>query len=104
MAARPRSVAARLLRLWVRIPPGGMDICLLSVLCIVSWRSLRRADQSSRGVLPTEVRRCVGSGNLLNEETVVGVGPRRYRGEKYRIIKRFMLYHLLYNLQLKPSC
>ena len=26
---RRRSVAARLLRLWVRIPPGGMDVCLL---------------------------------------------------------------------------
>jgi hypothetical protein len=26
---RRRSAAARLLRSWVRIPPGGMDICLL---------------------------------------------------------------------------
>jgi len=24
---RRRSAAARLLRLWVRIPPGGMDVC-----------------------------------------------------------------------------
>jgi len=30
---RRGSAAARLLRLWVRIPPGGMDICLLFVLC-----------------------------------------------------------------------
>jgi hypothetical protein len=30
---RHRSAAARLLRLWVRIPPGGMDACLLWVLC-----------------------------------------------------------------------
>ena len=26
---RRGSTAARLLRLWVRIPPGGMDVCLL---------------------------------------------------------------------------
>jgi len=26
---RRRSAAARLLRLWARIPPGGMDVCLL---------------------------------------------------------------------------
>ena len=29
---RRRTTAARLLRLWVRIPPGGMDVCLLWVL------------------------------------------------------------------------
>ena len=32
---RRRSAAARLLRMWVRIPPGGMDVCLLWVLCVV---------------------------------------------------------------------
>ena len=32
---RRRSAAARLLRLWVRIPPGDMNVCLLRVLCIV---------------------------------------------------------------------
>ena len=31
---RRRSAAARLLRLWVRIPPGGMDFCLVSVVCL----------------------------------------------------------------------
>ena len=43
----------------------GMDICLLWVMCVVRQRSLRRADHSSRGVLPTVVRRCVWSRNLL---------------------------------------
>jgi hypothetical protein len=38
-----------------------MDICILSVLCVVRQRSLRRADHSSRGILPTVVRRCVWS-------------------------------------------
>jgi hypothetical protein len=32
---RRRSAAARLLRLWVRIPPSGMDVYLLRVLCFV---------------------------------------------------------------------
>ena len=36
-----------------------MDVCLLRVLCVVRYRSLRRADHSSRGVLPAVVRRCV---------------------------------------------
>jgi hypothetical protein len=30
--SKHRSAVARLLRLWVRIPPGGMDICLVSVV------------------------------------------------------------------------
>jgi hypothetical protein len=32
-------------------PTGGMDVCLLWVLCVVRYRSLRRAGPSSRGVL-----------------------------------------------------
>jgi len=34
---------------------GSMDVCLLWVLCVVTYRSLRWADHSSRGVLPTVV-------------------------------------------------
>ena len=58
---RRRSAAALLLRSWVRIPPVGMDVCLLWVLCVVRQRSLRRADHSPRGVLTTVVPRCVSS-------------------------------------------
>jgi hypothetical protein len=32
-------------------PAGGMDVCLLSVWCVVRYRSLLPADPSSRGVL-----------------------------------------------------
>jgi hypothetical protein len=32
---RRRSVAFRLLGLWFLIPPGGMDVCLWSMLCVV---------------------------------------------------------------------
>ena len=38
-------------------PTRGMDVCLLWVLCVVRYRSLRRTDHSSGGVLPTVVRR-----------------------------------------------
>ena len=40
-------------------PTGGMNVCLLWVLCVVRYRSLRRADHWSIGVLPTVVCRCV---------------------------------------------
>ena len=36
-------------------PAGGMEVSLLWVLCVVRYRSLRRADHSPRGVLPSEV-------------------------------------------------
>ena len=50
-----RSAAARLLRLWVRIPPGvWIFVCCEFSVC--QERSLRRADRSSRGLLPTVVR------------------------------------------------
>jgi hypothetical protein len=55
-------------------PTGGMDVCLLWVSCVVRQMSLRRADHSSRGVLPTVVRRCVWSRNLVNEEALAQWG------------------------------
>jgi len=75
-----RSVVARLLRSWVRIPPRAwMSECVVSVVCVVRWRSLRRADHSSRGVLPIVMRRCLWSRNLMNEEAMTRVGPQRHR-------------------------
>jgi len=47
---------------------------LLWVLCIVRQWSLRRAYHSSRGVLPTVVRRCVWSRNLVNKEALAHRG------------------------------
>ena len=63
-------------------PIGGMDICLLWVLCVVRQRSLRRADHSSRGFLATMVCRCVWSRNLKNEEAMTPVGSQRHRKKK----------------------
>jgi hypothetical protein len=61
-------------------PAGGMDVCLLWVLCVVRWRSLRRADHSSRGILLTVLRRYVWFKNLKNEETKASIGRQRHRG------------------------
>jgi len=55
---RRRSAVARWLGLWVRIPPG-VWMSVSCVCCVLSGRSLRRADPSSKGVLPTSVRPCV---------------------------------------------
>jgi hypothetical protein len=32
-------------------PAGGMDVCLLKVLCAVRYRSMRRADHPSGGIV-----------------------------------------------------
>ena len=57
-----------------------MDVCR-EVLCVVTYRYLRRADHSSRGVLPTVVRRVCDLENLVNE-AMTRVGSQRHRGKK----------------------
>ena len=62
-------------------PTGGMDVCLLWMLFAVRKSSLRRADHSARGVLPTVVHRWVWSRNLVGEEALVhwrAVVPNTY--------------------------
>ena len=71
-----------------------MDVCLLRVLCVVRYRSLRQADHSSREVLPTVMRRCVWSRNLKNEEAMVPVGPQRHR--KFIYILYIYIYLFIY--------
>jgi hypothetical protein len=51
---RRRSAAEQLLGSWVRMPPGAWVFVLYSV-CVVTYRSLRWADPSSREVLQTVV-------------------------------------------------
>jgi hypothetical protein len=54
-------------------PTASMYVCLLLVLCVVKYRSLRRADHSSRRVLPSVVR-VERSRNLVNEEDLTNRG------------------------------
>ena len=55
-------------------PTEAMDVCLLWVLCVVRYKSLRRADHSFWGVLPTVVSRCVWSRNVVNDEALAHWG------------------------------
>ena len=72
---RRRSAAARPLRLWVRIPPGAwMFVC-----CDWYVLSMRGGDHSSRGMVPTVVRRCVWSRNHVNEDALVDWGLSRQK-------------------------
>jgi hypothetical protein len=73
---RRRSSAARLARLWIRIPPGvWMFVCC--ECCVLSGRGLCDGLITRPGVLPTVARCCVWSRNLENEET-----KARYRAVK----------------------
>jgi len=76
---RRRSAAARMLRLRVRIPPWAW-MFVVSVVCC--QEPLRRADHSSRGVLPPVVRHCVGPRSLKNEDVMASFGPQ------HRIVDR----------------
>jgi len=69
---------------------------LLWVLCFVRHRSLRRANHSSRGVLPTLVRRYVWSRNLVNEEPLAhwGLFVQKNKG----LIDLKILYLLTFGL------
>jgi hypothetical protein len=49
-------------------------LSVVSVVCVLRYRSLRWADHSSRGVLPTVVCPCVWSCNLRNEEAQIRKG------------------------------
>jgi hypothetical protein len=75
-------------------PAEGMNVCLF---CVVKCRSLRRADHSSRGVLPTVIRLCVWSRNLV----VRGCRSPRWAADSEKIINndidnisRLDLFHI----------
>ena len=73
-------------------PTGGMDICLLWVSCVVRQRSLRRADHSSRGVIPTLLRRCVWSRNIKNGCSIYIYDTGRLRVKKKNIHTQLICY------------
>ena len=74
VAARSK---ARLLGLWVRIPPGAwMSVCVECCQVEVSatgWSLVQRE------VLPTVMCRCVWSRNVKNEEAMTRVGSQRHK-------------------------
>ena len=81
---------------------GGMDVCLLWVLSVVRLSCLRRADYSSRGVLPT-VGASLWYRNLKNEEVVACVGPQCHWKKKV-IYTYTNIYVNPLNAELNPIC
>ena len=75
-------------------PAGGMRAFQLWVLCVVRVRLLRRADHSSRGVLPNELRRCLWTRNLENEAAITRVGPQHHRKK----------VHIFMSTEVRESC
>ena len=78
VAARTKTKAARLLRLWFRIPPGHESLSVMIVVCCQVEVSETDWSLVQRG--PTDCgvsRRCVWSRNLENEEA-----KARYRAVK----------------------
>ena len=79
------SATARLLRLWVRIPPGAW-MSVSCECCVLSDRGLcdepvTRPEESYR-----LVRRCVWYRNLMNEEAIARVGPQRQKKQIISLI------------------
>jgi hypothetical protein len=81
---RRRSAASRLLSSWVQIPTGTwMFVCC--ECCVLSGKGLcKRADNSSRVVLPTVVLRCVCSRNLMNEGGHGPLGGCRVKNKQWQ--------------------
>ena len=79
---RRRSVAARLLRSWVLIPPGAWKFVCCEC-CVLPGRGLcdeliTRPEKSYRLWCVF----CVWSRNLMNEKAMARVGPQRHRKEE----------------------
>jgi hypothetical protein len=79
---RRMSAAARLLRLWVRIPPDSkMSVCC--ECCVFSGRSLYdELITRPKWILSTVVRHCVWSWNLVDEHALAHWGLSRQENKK----------------------
>ena len=86
---RPRglrrgSAAPRLLGLSIRIPPWDKDVFLLWMSCVVTKRSLRRADHPPRGVLPSVVCPVSLIARLRKERPWPGIVSKRHKEKKIK--------------------
>jgi hypothetical protein len=77
------STAARLLGLWIRIPPGHGCLSDLSVVCCQVEVSATGWSLVQRSPTYCDASLCViYSRNLKNEEALASVGPQRHRQKK----------------------
>ena len=93
-----------MLRLWVRIPPGGMDVSVVSVMfCQVE---VSATDWSLVQWSPTDygASLCVWSRNLVNEETLAhwgGANKRKNQSSLHQQMHPFIKHIKYQNVQLK---
>jgi hypothetical protein len=76
-------------------PSGSTDVCLLQFLCVVRYRSSRRAYPPSGGVLPTVVCQCVWSRNIKNEAALDRIGLLRHGKKKLYSWSRILFENLI---------
>ena len=89
IVAKPVPVAARSKACWdcgFESHRGHGCLSVVSIVCC-QVEVLLRADHSSRGVLPTVVRRCVWSRNLVNEEALAHWGLLRQKQQTCIVAK-----------------
>ena len=80
-------------------PAEGGRLSVMSVVCCQVERSLRRADHSSRGVLPPIAGRCLWSRNLKTEEATARVGLQRQTKRK-KIFQEILVCGVKYILEI----
>jgi len=79
-----------------------MDVCVLWMLCVIRYGTLRRADHSSREVLPGVV--CQRSWNPDNEETLAHQ-ELLHQGKQIRACYHIdMSSYLVLSLYWKREC
>ena len=105
-------VAACLLGLWIRIPPGGMDVCLLWVLCVVQVEVSATSWALVQGS-PTECRvsKCVRESSTIRRPWTTGglffasVRPYKWNssGPTGRIVMKFYIWLFFENPSRKSK-
>jgi len=62
-------------------PGADVDVCLLWLWCVVRWKSLQRADPSTRAVLPIAV--CL---SMIEERHTGSLGPLGALSHKKKVV------------------
>jgi len=85
-------------------PAGGMVVSLCWVLCVVRYRSLRRADHSSTEVLPNVMRRCVCDLETSRMKRPWPALGRSATGKKQKVVMRQPYVFLILLSHCPLSC
>ena len=84
-------------------PAGGLDVCILWVLCVVTYRSLRRTDNSPKGILLSMV--CDREASTMRRPwPTTRCRPRKIKRQRkqYRRVQILLGQHERRNLCFQP--